>query len=118
TPISSLFRAVHCDSISTTPSIAAKHHKVQTACLLEALEAPRHDCIVTPEPGLRRPQSLKFLIVLPQLGKSKSPPLRRHSGQALSQKTRQERGTRGVRMVEKVGQPQAPITEVIPRAPA
>ncbi len=58
-------------------SIAAKRHKVQTACFLKALEAPRHVSIVTPEPGPRRPQPLKLFIVLPQLGKSKSPPCRR-----------------------------------------
>jgi len=58
-------------------SIAAKCHKVQTACFLKALEAPRHVSIVTPEPGPRRPQPLKLFIVLPQLGKSKSPPCRR-----------------------------------------
>src|ERR1700687_3079828 len=58
-------------------SIATKRHKVQTASFLKALEAPRHVCIVTPEPRLRRPQPAKFLIVLPQSGKSKSPPCRK-----------------------------------------
>ena len=46
-------------------SIAAKRHKVQTTCFLKALEAPRHVSIVTPKPRLRRPQPLKFFIVLP-----------------------------------------------------
>ena len=32
-------------------SIAAKRHKVQTACFLKALETPRHVCIVTPDLG-------------------------------------------------------------------
>ncbi len=52
-----------------------------------------------PEPGRRRPQPLKFLIVLPQLGKSKSPPCRRKrdKGGAPS----------GVEMRERVGQPSA-----------
>jgi len=58
-------------------SKAAKRHKVQAASLLKALETPRHVSIVTPEPGPRRPQPLIFFIVLPHLGKSKSPPCRR-----------------------------------------
>src|ERR1035437_10874393 len=81
--------------------IAAKRHKVQTACFLKALEAPRHDSSVTQRLDCET-RDAKLLHGCSAIGKVNIP--------ALSQRTRQGRGTLGVRIVERVGQPPPGLT--------
>lgn len=70
---------------------------MQTTCFLKVLKAPRHVSIVTP--GARNPrwQLIIFIILLPQLGKSKPPPCRRERDK--------DGAPAGVGMAERIGKP-------------